>query len=528
MNNGSKQQQQGTFGIFSLSTMIIGIVIGSGIFMKNVSLIQTNGSITITLISWLLASLIVFAIMISFIEILSITEKTGEQANLANWGNHLVNKTFGKFMGVMMGFIWLPLLICVLFSYSTSSIVDMFSALGVLDTSKLTKLDRELIQIGITLTLLIIFSVINSLTTKPGRILQNVGTSIKTIPLFVAIAIFAVMLLTGDLHFKENQEIIQSGFEKNNHGIHGIWLMILTIPPILFSLDGFLIAGLLSKEAKSKTDYRWALVIGLSFIVIIYVLFSMATFGLGNPNDEYFPFGSMPNLIMAVFKNEALANTLMVTMTVIIVISMITAASGCTIAASRIVSDMSEANILRDSKGLLVKRNSSGVSSWAGYTVLGVSMIWAIVFGISDAILYVNGPDGVSYVGATDFASNISVVFAFIIYVFVIGAALANRFSNKVEVEKNKLFWPSAIISISLVTIVSSIALIATIVMPLLSIFDSSLSKQDEVQSIINLLMFVFFVTMILVIYFTISYTSKKITDSEIEYKQKIIKGQGV
>ena len=82
--------------------MIIGIVIGSGIFVKNAGLIQGNGSILLTIISWVVGSLIVLTIIIAFFEIISITEIASEQSTMYNWGRHLYGIRFGKFTGYFL------------------------------------------------------------------------------------------------------------------------------------------------------------------------------------------------------------------------------------------------------------------------------------------------------------------------------------------------------------------------------------------------------------------------------------------
>lgn len=484
-------ETRGKFGIFSLFTMIVGIVIGSGIFIKNMSLVSMNGSVTITLISWIISSIIIMAIMISFIEIISITEKNGKQSNMANWGAALLGGNFGRFMGLMMGYVFLPLLMCVLFSYSAQCFMAALRIMGAFSPSFMAKAwTMELTQHVIAIFLLITFTLMNSFSTKPGKLLQNIGTTVKIIPLFLMILIFMVILGIGDIHFATEEEILNQGIQSSNLGLGKILLVFITIPPILFSFDGFLIAGMLSKEAKSKTSYRWALILGLSFIVIIYILYSISTLGLGTVepswdtnvvNDPYsFAYGSVNNAIFNTFSNNiSLAKGLAITSQILIAFSILIGASGTSLAASRIISDLADNNIIDDPKGKLVSKDKIGITKYCGIYILSLTLMWYVTFGIFDTILYSTWMSpSYSMLAATDYTSNLSCIAAFTIYTMLIVGAQINRFKNKVDVDRNKLFWPASILSVVLMVLVTGLFTIETL-LPIQYIFN-----KDSIGSI--------------------------------------------
>ncbi len=509
-------EHKGNFGVFSLFTMIVGIIIGSGIFIKNATLITMNGSIGITMVAWAVASILCLAIVISFIEILSITERTGEQANLSNWGRHLVGDGFSKFMGVMMGYIFLPILMCVLFSYTTMNIISTLGTIGWLGWAD-AKWKLELFQICVTLFTLVLFAVVNSYLVNPGKYFQNIGTSIKTIPLFFMIILFISFLIMGDVSFDQSDAIATMN---KNEGFGTAALIFITIPPILFSFDGFLIAGLLSKEAKDRNTFRIALIMGMIFIIVIYVLFSVSVFGLGEaPGNNGGDFGYLSNAIFAVFANESIAKTVTVIMSIIIVISILTGASGCNLAASRIISDLSANNIIEDKNAKYVKLNNKGVPTHAGFKVLYITLIWLSIFTLFDMIAFFSSSSW--WLSATDYTSNLSVITAFFIYVTVIVACLVNRFTNKTEVEKNILFWPSAIISIVLTLLVTFYFAFVTL-LPMAAI-NGEVYDGYWIQYSINICMLVIYLGSMLFITLYISLRSKYITDDTKMLKFNII-----
>jgi len=78
-------------------------------------------------------------------------------------------------------------------------------------------------------------------------------------------------------------------------------------------------------------------------------------------------YGTITNAIIATMPN---AGKIIAPIVVFIIfISVLTGVSGCTIACSRMVSDLSVHNSVLDKKGRFITKNKSGVSSAAGMYV---------------------------------------------------------------------------------------------------------------------------------------------------------------
>lgn len=467
-SSGNKNNQKG-YGILSLMAMIIGIVIGSGIFAKNASLIGSAGSVGAVVFSWILGALIVVTLVIAFLEVISITEIAGEQATLANWGRRLIGIKFGKFLGVYFALAYFPIVMAGLFQVGADSVVQSISYLGgsteMYNNLLTTPAAYWGVIVAVAALLFIAVATVNAITSLPGKYFQNIGTMIKTIPLFFIIIVFIVMLMIGDVSFASRDDILSAGIDDGGTG-RGFSTLLLavmtTMPAILFSFDGFLIAGSLSKEGKKPSTFRIAFISSIIFIIVIYLLYSLAILGLGTVESDHGSYGSVSNAIYAVFENETLAGVINALVTIIITISILTTASGCNIATYRMGADLSVNNFVEDKDGFLLERNKFGMNMKGAFVIMAITGFWFILGSSFDAILLIVTNPTTSVLGGTTnqvslFGLDMVIVWAYFIYATIIFGAILNRFNHKNLVNKNAAFWPSAVASIILVTIVTVI-----------------------------------------------------------------------
>lgn len=468
-------QKRGGYGVISLMAMTIGIVIGSGIFAKNAGLVGTNGSILDTMLAWTIGGILVIAILIAFLEIISITEITNEQATLANWGRHLLGAKFGNFVGYYMVFVYFPMIIAGLFCFAANQFSSTLSDLGAQMLPNASDANSALVSqitlIGVAAVIAVTLFLMNSFTSKPGRILQNVGTAIKTIPLFFLIILLVVMLIIG-LPGNSLSDI-QAGIDANpdlstiDNKNGEFALILMTLPGILFAVDGFLLAGSLSKESKSESSFKTAFLFSIIFILTIYVLYSFATLALGDPTsydviyDEdgtynsikwnHGEYGGISNAIFNVFSgNESLAEGLAVTTDAIITLSMVVGISGCIITCMRMYTDLSVHNSVIDPHLKAVTKNQHGVAPISGFWVAANAISWLAIAFIFDVInIYSGSGDSMLITG---YMTDLIVVGIFFIYSIIIISGLVNRFTNKVETKRNWAFIPASIVA-SLMTI---------------------------------------------------------------------------
>lgn len=450
------------YGLLSMMALTMGIVIGSGIFAMNAELIKTNGSILLTSISWIIGSLLVMTMLVAFLEIISITDILDEQATLSNWGKQLLGIRFGKSVGYFMTLIYTPMLIAGLMSISSRfglETVDMIIGEETILGGSWT----EYFSIaGATVIIMLLIGFSNANFKKPGKYFQNIGIVIKIVPLIFIISLFVVMLIIGDINFVANSEYLKDNPSANVASRGNFSLIFLTLPAILFSFDGFLLAGPLSKEGKNKSTFRISFIISILAIVAIYILFSIATLGLGDAKEDN--YGTISNAIHATFNNDTTARVIAIIVQILLTTSLLAGVSGLTICGARMMSDLSSHNSLKDESGSLITKNKHGVSTTAGKYTLITSFFWLSIYQIMNAINISQGA-GTS-LDLTFYSLNLVVIFAFILYGIVMVGGIVNRFTKKIEVKENILFLPFAIIS-SIFTFAITIYFAVDTILPL-------------------------------------------------------------
>lgn len=488
----TKSSSKQRYGILSMIAMIVGTVMGSGIYVKNDSLMQTSNSAILSLSGWIVGGLIVGAMLIAFIEISSITSIKKEQGTFTNWGRHLWGEKFSKFIGGYFLFIYFPLVI-------------MSEAIFASEQLFQTDLTQTFFSpwVGFMIITLISFLfviggfILNSIFVRTGKIAQLTGTIIKTIPLFLVVFLAVVILFgvstggaidtTGPNNVFDPNGGVNVGITEgaNKSSIR----VLLMLPAILFAFDGFLFASSLSNETKSKNTYRNAAIISIFIITFIYISFSLSTFFLSDGTTF-----SINGIIEHVF-NESVASVLSPIISVVISLSIITSLLGYTITSMWTMSDKSVDNEVVDKNGTLIKRNKSGVPSGAGFRMLVISLIGVFVVRVFDliafAVLLYQTPGEVSYqyVGMTDFVSNLFTVMDFVFYAIIIVGGLMNRSTKKVEVEKTSGFIVSGIFA--------TLAMIIIVLFSLTSIFNGLIDSfsSDDSPVIIPVLQIVAIIT---------------------------------
>ncbi len=477
------QHPKREFGLLSMIAMVMGIVIGSGIFAKNAGLVGTNGSMYITFASWLVGAFLVLAIVIAFLELFTMTEKANEQSTYANWGRMLINPTFAKIAGVYFIYVNLPISIVTMAYFAGNRIVDVvfvsWMGVNVLWT-------YFLIRVIVVMALLSYFFTINGFYTKPGKYLQNIGTTVKVIPLAFVFFLFVIMMMVdfnslNPIFAKDFNAALRETSGINNQGVSGLLVFAATMPAIIFVFDGFLTSGSLSKEAKTKTTYRSAVLIGIIAITVVYLTYSFGVFSLGDPfiyngNNlswaEYNKlslveqanvsmnenFGEINNAITAVWANAEWFGDII---TLIVAISIVTSVSGITMSCMRGVADLSANNLIADPEGKAITRNEHNSLPGAMKIVVMLSIGYFAIDTLLDVIAIPSDSwttdTNFHLTAGSDFFSNLTSVGSFIIMATLLAAGIHNRRTGKVDSEKFKVFIPAAVIAISTLIIIVAI-----------------------------------------------------------------------
>lgn len=516
------------YGLLSIMAMIVGIIIGAGIHTMNQGLVEQTGSIALTMYGWLIGGVLVISLVIAFIEIISITEITGEQATLANWSRHLVGPTTSKFISYFMVFGYFPVVLGAFFKFLAFEIVQLLCLFDNIAPWFATANHQFIFISVVSISLLLITCLINARKFLPGKIFQDIGTLIKLIPIFFLSILLIVLLIKGDVHFAENQEIISTSPNFNHaEGAGAVGLVLLTLPAILFSIDGFAAAGGLSNEAKSKNTFRIAFVVSMLFIIVVYILYSAAVYGLGtpdtNPHDQ--AYGTVGNAIFQVFGDTKTAFGLTVGIYFTIIISISVGASGLTLGTARMVSDLSAHNMIADPEAKTLLRNESGMSVKSGMIVFAFAFLWWTIYTIFDFLAILGGSTQ-SFLTA-NYGATMATIFAFLTYLIVICGAIHNRSKDKYEqtkVHKILLFKPFAYIAAIFTTMVILWFAITTFLPYEILTTEGTATSAQWAEYICCLSVFIIFIIFNVIVFIVNQARSKKLTKEQIAFKKKMTK----
>lgn len=243
----SEGQLKKEIGLSVALSIVIGTVIGSGIFMKPGVVIEHAGSSTWALAAWLLGGLITIAGGLTIAEIGVQIPKTG---GLYVYIEEVYGKVWGYLSGWMQTMIYGPAIIGALGLYFGLLFANLFSL-------------PEVWYVPVGISSVIFLGVVNSLGTKHGGAIQTITTLAKMVPI-ILIAILGVWM--GD------EQVFNSGSPAMDQ--LGMGAAILAT---LFAYDGWMLVAFVAGEMKNPAKHLpLAIVGGLTVVTVAYVLINLA------------------------------------------------------------------------------------------------------------------------------------------------------------------------------------------------------------------------------------------------------------
>ena len=236
------------YGLFTAIAMIVGIVIGSGIFFKSDNiLVYTNGSILKGVLVFTIAAI---GIIFGSLTIAVLASRTTKPGGLITYVEEYIGPKVAGAFGWFQVFIYFPAILSIV-----SWIVGVYLCMlmGWEGTPERVGF------IGLIAFLIIYF--VNYFSALLGGAFQNFSTVSKV----VLIAVLAIAgFIYGDPKLITSSEVVEAT------GSSLAWIGALS--PIAFSYDGWVVATSISHEIKdSKRNLPIALVFGPIFVLIAYV-----------------------------------------------------------------------------------------------------------------------------------------------------------------------------------------------------------------------------------------------------------------
>ncbi len=395
------------YGLFTSITMIIGIVIGSGIFFKaDDVLTYTNGNVLLGVLIFCVAAI---AIIFGSLSMSQLATRTDNPGGIISYAEEFVNKETASAFGWFQVFLYLPSIIAVVSWVAGIYICQLFN-----------------IQEGffnpytIGIIVILICYLINTLSAKFGGYFQNASMIIKLIPL-ILFAIFG--LIKG-----EPSQVLANDMESIKTA--GISLGILSaFGPIAFSFDGWIISTSICHEIRnSKRNLPLALIISPIVILLAYVLYFVGVSIFVGPQNVL-ELGDNSVNQMA---NTLFGSTGAKIMLIFVIISVLGTVNGVTLGMIRMPYSLAIRNMIPFSNSLKEQNNKlNGMPLNSAIFAFVVTLAWFALHyitqeGISDNVGILSGKGDVS-----EIAICISYLNYCVLYVVILKLALKGEIKNK-------------------------------------------------------------------------------------------------
>ena len=275
------------YGLFTAICMVVGIVIGSGVFFKaQAILVKTGGDMPLAILAWLIGGAIMLACLITF----SFMSQKYERVNgMVDYAEALVGPKYGYYMGWFTGTIYFPSMTAALAWLTARYTLEFIVSVNP-DFKMLIPAAEGGCVLGpecLALTLFVLCGVygLNVLSPKLAGKLQTSTTIIKLIPLgLMAVVGIVYGLATGML--QENMTTTAQVADVSANPLFA------SVCATAFAYEGWIIATSINSEIKdSKKNLPKALVIGGVIIIAVYIFYYIGVAG-GVTNQELIDKGA--------------------------------------------------------------------------------------------------------------------------------------------------------------------------------------------------------------------------------------------
>ncbi|CAH1637548.1 unnamed protein product [Spodoptera littoralis] len=262
---GSTVKLKRELGLFSAVNLILGVMIGSGIFVSPSSALEHSGSVALCLIIWTVSGIISLLGALSFAELGTVVGKSGAEYSY-------FQEAFGgihKFWGPLPSFICAWIYVVILRPAEVAIIVMTFAEYAIQPFTP--NIDPEYKEIAIKLasiSALFIMTYINITSVKLFVKVQNI---------FGVCKVFACLIVIGGGIYEicqGNTEHLNKGFEGSSFSPGGIALALYSG---LWAYDGWNSVTVVTEEIINPgVNVPLSISIAVPLITALYVFMNVA------------------------------------------------------------------------------------------------------------------------------------------------------------------------------------------------------------------------------------------------------------
>lgn len=280
------------YGLFTAICMVVGIVIGSGVFFKAQTILTTtNGNMPLGILAWAIGGSIMLVCIIAFANMATKYEKVN---GIVDYAEATVGRGYAYFIGWFMSTIYYPTLTSVLAWLSARytlvfllSVNPDFPLIGLGGGYK----GMESVAGPECLVLMMFYLcfayAVNALSPIIAGKLQTSTTVIKLIPLGLMAVVGIIYGLVNGItvqNFTTAATVVQKDVAGNP--------LLAAVCATAFAYEGWIIATSINAELKdSKKNLPKALIVGAIIVVAVYILYFIGVAG-GATNNELIEKGA--------------------------------------------------------------------------------------------------------------------------------------------------------------------------------------------------------------------------------------------
>ena len=249
------------YGLATATAMVVGIVIGSGVFFKAEKILSaTGGNLSIGILAWIIGGIIMIVCAYNFAVMATKYEKVN---GIVDYAEATVGSRYGYFIGWFMATTYYPTLTGVL-AWVSARYTCVLLGFGW------SIVGPECL--AITMFYLVASYALNSLSPILAGKFQVSTTVIKLIPLFAMAIIGTISGLSTGL-VAENFSVVVVEMDT-------MTALLTAVCATAFAYEGWIIATSINAELKNaKVNLPKALVGGTFLIMVTYILYYIGLSG---------------------------------------------------------------------------------------------------------------------------------------------------------------------------------------------------------------------------------------------------------
>lgn len=377
-------EQKRNYSLFTAIAMIVGIVIGSGIFFKaDDMLMYTDGDVRKAVLVFCIAS---FAIVFGGLCLSQLAALTDKPGGLVTYYNEFMGKRWASMFGWFQTFIYYPSLVVIM-----AWVVGIYISITFGISADFNG------QLAIGFVWFLVCFAFNILSSKLGGFVQEVSLIIKLIPLFL---IGITSMIFGD----PIAALTRMPGEAVAGATAAGWLA--AVGPVAFSFDGWVVSTSIAHEVKdSKRNMPLALIISPLFILAVYLMYFLGICGYVGAERVMMMGDEAVGYAASTLIGPGFAKIIYLFVT----ISIMGTSNGVTLGYIRIPYSLALRNALPKSEWLRKSDPKSGMPVHSALFAIGVSLVWWFFHWAQNRYgLLVNGD-----------MSEISIVMSYALYVLL-------------------------------------------------------------------------------------------------------------